>query len=337
MQTSELNHESNASPRVPIEVIDAIKGRKRFLLVAHIGLDGDHLGSMLALYEGLISIGKDVEMLLPESVPSNFSFLSHLDKVQRSIEELKQTGRYDCVISLECPSQNRLPKGFNFSDYSDFVINFDHHPDNENYGNIQWIDPNTGALGELALDLLLALDCTITPSIAVALYIAILTDTGGFQYSRVTSTTHRRVARLLEAGIDTDLVQRKVYRSGQHSTLKLAGLLLSRLEFLQTHPAKVVISYLTLEDLQQLGVPPEETQFFVDELDKIEGSEVIIFMRQAEADLVKVSLRSRGRAVNSVASKFGGGGHSKAAGCRIPGSLTEAREKLLTELALAFT
>lgn len=337
MQTSELNHESYASPKVPREVVEAIKSRQKFLLVAHIGLDGDHLGSMLALYEGLKSIGKDVDMLLPESVPSNFSFLSHLDEVQRSIEELKQRGRFDCVISLECPSQNRLPKGFDFNDYSDFVINFDHHPDNENYGSLCWIEPDTGALGELALDLLLALGCKITPSIAVALYVAILTDTGAFQYSRVTPTTHRRVARLLEAGIDTDLVQRKIYRSGQHSTLKLAGLLLSRLEFLENHPAKVVISYLTLEDLETLGVPPEETQFFVDELDKIDGSEVIIFMRQAEPELVKVSLRSRGKAVNGVAAKFGGGGHSKAAGCRIPGKLADAREQLLSELTLAFS
>lgn len=336
MQTS-VTQENYRPANVPAEVVEAIRARRSFLLVAHIGLDGDHLGTMLALYEGLTALGKSVDMLLPENVPSNFSYLSHLDKVERSLETLKAKGPYDMVIALECPDKNRFPKGFKFEDFTNYVFNFDHHPDNEQYGNLLWIDAEAAALGELALDLLIALECKITPSLAAALYVAILTDTGSFQYSRVCSLTHRRVARLLEGGVDTDLIQRRIYRSSQFNTVKLTGTLLARMEFLPEHPAKVVISYLEISDLEALGVPPEETQFFVDELDKVEGSEVIVFLRQAEPDLVKVSLRSRGRAVNGVAAKFGGGGHSKAAGCRIPGSVAKAKEQLLQELAVAFS
>ncbi|CAN0377418.1 unnamed protein product, partial [Phaeothamnion confervicola] len=191
--------------------------------------------------------------------------------------------------------------------------------------------------GELALDLLLALGAPITSEIATALYVAILTDTGSFQYSRVTPLTHQRLARLLQAGVDTDMVTREVYRSGQAASLRLVGHLLSQLHFESEHPAKVVWSQLSLADLEHFQVAPEETQFFVDELDRVGGSEVILFLRQAEPNLVKISLRSRGRAVNQVAARFGGGGHSKAAGCRIAGTLDEARVQVLEALAQEFS
>ena len=318
---------------VPPDILEAIREKQSFLLVAHIGLDGDHLGSMLSLYEGLQSIGKKVDMYLPEEVPSSFSFLAGLDKVLRSLPE----ERYDAVITLECPSQKRLPKGFVPSNYADFVINFDHHPDNEGYGQVVWVDPAAASLGELTLDLLLALGVVITSDIASALYVAVLTDTGSFQYSRVTDVTHRRLACLLRAGVDTDMINREVYRSGQASSLRLIGHLLSQLQFEESHPARVVWSQLSLDDLERFQVPAEETQFFVDELDRVGGSEVILFLREAEPNLIKVSLRSRGRAINQVAARFGGGGHSKAAGCRIPGTLDEARVKVLEALAQDFS
>jgi phosphoesterase RecJ-like protein len=287
---------------------------------------------MLALSQGLESLGKQVDIFLPEEIPTSFAFLSGLDRVLRQLPDR----RYDVLVTLECPTVKRLPKGFELSRFADFVVNFDHHPDNENYGNVVFCDCKAAALGELTLDALLALGVRITKEIATAIYVAILTDTGSFQYSRVTGLTHQRLACLLDAGVDTDMINREVYRSGQANTLKLIGHLLSQLKYEADHPAKVVWSQLSLADLEKFQVPAEETGFFVDELDRIGGSEVILFLRQAEPDLVKISLRSRGRAINQVAARFGGGGHSKAAGCRIAGSLDHARQLVLEALAQDF-
>ena len=319
-------------PTVPADFLRAFRDYESFLLVAHIGLDGDHLGSMLALQLGLESLGKRVDTYLPEEVPSNYSFLAGLDRVLPTLPDR----RYDVLVTLECPTVKRLPKGFDMMRFANVVANFDHHPDNEGYGDFIWVDPQAAALGELTLDLLLALGVKISPEIATALYVAILTDTGSFQYSRVNRLTHQRLGCLVEAGVDTDMVARQVYRSGQANSLRLVGKLLSELCFETTHPARVVWSQITLDDLETYQVPAEETQFFVDELDRIGGSEVILFLRQVEPNLVKISLRSRGRAINQVAARFGGGGHSKAAGCRIVGTLEHARQQILAALAEEF-
>ena len=307
---------------VPHELLERIRKNDSFLLVAHIGLDGDHLGSMLAMHHALEQMGKRVHSYLPESVPDSFDFLIGLDKLSATLPD----EQFDCVVTLECPSRNRLPKGFDMRRHGREVLNLDHHPDNEMYGDFNWVVADAAALGEMMLDLLEALGVKLDRSMAIAIYVAILTDTGSFQYSRVTPSTHERLAKLLQFDVPTDLIARQVYRQSRPEVLRLLGRVLAEVKVKDG----VAWGEISTGDLAHFNVRPEETQFFVDDVDRVRDADVVALFRETENGQVKVSLRSRHWPINQVAAQFGGGGHAKAAGCVVSGSLQETRERVVS-------
>ncbi len=307
---------------VPHELLERIRKNDSFLLVAHIGLDGDHLGSMLAMHHALEQMGKRVHSYLPESVPDSFDFLIGLDKLSATLPD----EQFDCVVTLECPSRNRLPKGFDMRKHGREVLNLDHHPDNEMYGDFNWVVADAAALGEMMLDLLEALGVKLDRSMAIAIYVAILTDTGSFQYSRVTPSTHERLAKLLQFDVPTDLIARQVYRQSRPEVLRLLGRVLAEVKVKDG----VAWGEISTGDLAHFNVRPEETQFFVDDVDRVRDADVVALFRETENGQVKVSLRSRHWPINQVAAQFGGGGHAKAAGCVVSGSLQETRERVVS-------
>lgn len=313
--------------RVPSDVSEALRNGKSFLLAAHIGLDGDHLGSMLALGRALRKAGKDVCCYLPEEVPENYHFMPDLNKLDQVIEDRD----FDTLVTLECPDVQRLPQGIDISKFQAQgvkVVNLDHHPDNEMYGDILWIEPDAGALGEMIFDILKELDYPLDKEIATAIYTAILTDTGSFQYSRVTPNTHLKLAELLRFHIPTDDIARMLFRETRPSVVKLLGSMLSRVQV--TDDGLLAYAELPLEELQQFDVSDSETRFFIDDIDRVKGPEVVAIFREMTDSRVKVSLRSRRAAINQVAAQFGGGGHPMAAGCVVRGSLDSVRDKIVT-------
>jgi phosphoesterase RecJ-like protein len=307
---------------VPQELLERFRSRETFLLVAHIGLDGDHLGSMLALHQALEQMGKKVHSYLPESVPDSFDFLEGLDKLSPTLP----AEPVDCVVTLECPSRSRLPKGFDLKAAGREVLNLDHHPDNEMYGDLDWVEADAAALGEMTLDLLEALDIKLDRSMAMAIYVAILTDTGSFQYSRVTPATHQRLAKLLQFDVPTDLIARQIYRQSRPEVLRLLGRVLAEVKVKDG----VAWGEISTGDLAHFNVRPEETQFFVDDVDRVRDADVVALFRETSDGQVKVSLRSRHWPINQVAAQFGGGGHAKAAGCVVAGTLAETRERVVS-------
>ena len=306
---------------VPENLLERFRSQKSFLLVAHIGLDGDHLGSMLALHHALEQMGKTVYSYLPESVPDSFDFLIGLEKLTNTLP----AEQVDCVVTLECPSRSRLPKGFDMRKAGREILNCDHHPDNEMYGDINWVVAEAAALGEMTLDLLEALDVRVDQAMAIGIYVAILTDTGSFQYSRVTPGTHERLAKLLQYDVPTDLIARQIYRQSRPEVLRLLGQVLATVQC----ESRVAWGEIPFEDLKRFGVRAEETQFFVDDVDRVRDADVVALFRETGEGQVKISLRSREQPINQVAAQFGGGGHAKAAGCVVSGSLREVREKVI--------
>jgi phosphoesterase RecJ-like protein len=313
--------------QVPNNVIKALKGGQTFLLAAHIGLDGDHLGSMLALGRALRKAGKTVCCYLPETVPENYHFMPDLDKLDRSIPDLA----FDTLVTLECPDVQRLPDGISIPEFQQRgvnVVNLDHHPDNEMYGDVLWIEPDAGALGEMIFDILQALDCPLDKEISTAIYTAILTDTGSFQYSRVTPQTHLKLAELLRFGLPTDDISRMLFRDTRPPVVKLLGSVLSRVQV--TDDGLLAYAELPLDELHELDVCDSETRFFIDDIDRVKGPEVVAIFREMTESRVKVSLRSRKASINQVAAQFGGGGHPMAAGCVVQGSLDSVRDRVVT-------
>lgn len=313
--------------QVPDSVVEAIKSGKSFLLVAHVGLDGDHLGSMLALGRALRLAGKKVSSYLPEDVPENYHFMPDLDLLQAKLPSERD---FDTLITLECPDVQRLPEGVSISDFQQqgvTVLNLDHHPDNEFYGDICWVEPDAGALGEMIFDLLGVLNYPLDKEIATAIYTAILTDTGSFQYSRVTPATHLKLAELLRFELPTDDISRMLFRETRPPVVKLLGSVLSRVQL--TDDGLLAYAELPLAELTQLEVNDSETRFFIDDIDRVKGPEVVAIFREMTESRVKVSLRSRRSAINHVAAQFGGGGHPMAAGCVVKGSLDSVRDRVV--------
>lgn len=315
------------TPNVPKNLVETIKDKESFLLVAHLGLDGDHLGSMLSLSRALRSLGKSVRCYLPETVPESYGFLPDLNLLEDTLpDELP-----DALVTLECPDQQRLPHGIDIEEFQKkgvTVVNLDHHPDNENYGDILWIEPDAAALGEMVFDLLGELNIPLDREIAMGLYTAILTDTGSFQYSRVTTHTHLRLAELMKFDLPTDEISRKLFKEARPNVVQLLGSVLSRVQL--TKDGRLAYAELPLAELKELQVHDSETRFFIDDIDRVKGPEVVAIFRELSDAKVKVSLRSRKSAINEVAAKFGGGGHAKAAGCVVPGTLSSVREQVVS-------
>lgn len=312
---------------VPENLIAAIREGESFLLAAHVGLDGDHLGSMLALGRALRNAGKTVSCYLPEEVPENYQFMPDLEFLEPELPG----GPFDTLVTLECPDQQRLPRGISIPDFQARgvkVLNLDHHPDNENYGDILWIEPDAAALGEMIFDLLSELKWPLDREIATSIYTAILTDTGSFQYSRVTAHTHLRLAELLKFNLSTDEIARRLFRHTRAPVVKLLGSVLSSVKV--TDDGRLAYAELPLNELNSLQVTDSETRFFIDDIDRVKGPEVVAIFREMTESRVKVSLRSRRAAINQVAAQFGGGGHPMAAGCVVKGSLDSVRDQVVT-------
>lgn len=314
-------------PNVPSELVDAIKDGKSFLLVAHMGLDGDHLGSMLTLARGLRQLGKQVDCYLPETVPDSYGFLPDLELLSKELSSQLP----EVLITLECPDEQRLPDGIDIEGFQKKgvkVLNLDHHPDNENYGDILWIEPDAAALGEMIFDLLGELGVELDKEMAVGIYTAILTDTGSFQYSRVTTHTHLRLAEVMKFDLDTDEISRRLFKEARPNVVQLLGSVLSRVQL--AGDGRLAYAELPLAELNKLDVDSSETRFFIDDIDRVKGPEVVAIFREMSGSKVKVSLRSRKSAINGVAAQFGGGGHAKAAGCVVSGTLAAVREQVVS-------
>ena len=313
--------------QVPPAFIQALRQHQRFLLVSHVGLDGDHLGSMLALQQALEQLGKEVVAYQPEPVPGSLSNI--LFGLEKTTARLGPDEKFDAVVALECPTLCRMPKGFDPRSLAPVLLNFDHHQDNSLYGDHNWVLPDVAALGEMTFELIQNLDVPLDRSMATALYVAILTDTGSFQYSRVTPATHRRLASMLQAGVATDEVSRSVYRNSRPDVLKLLGRMLNDLSVDRRDGVAVAWAEISLHSLNKYQVQPEEIQFFVDELDRVDDADVVVLVREVQGGKVKASIRSRNHPINQVAALFGGGGHSRAAGVTTEGVLSEVRATLV--------
>jgi bifunctional oligoribonuclease and PAP phosphatase NrnA len=313
--------------KVPEAFVAPFRELHSFLLVSHVGLDGDHLGSMLALQQALRKLGKEVCAFQPEAVPSSLSSILYgLDQTAKTVPADR---KFDAVVALECPTTSRMPKDFDLRGLAPVILNYDHHQDNAQYGDYNWVLPEVAALGEMTYELIRELGVELDASMATALYVAILTDTGSFQYSRVTPATHRRLAGLLEAGVATDEVSRSVYRNSRTGVLKLLGRMLNDLSVDQRDGVSVAWAELPEKYMSDYQVRPEEIQFFVDELDRVDEADVVVLVREVPGGKVKASIRSRQHPINQVAAIFGGGGHARAAGCVAEGSLSQVRSALV--------
>jgi phosphoesterase RecJ-like protein len=308
---------------------ELIPGR-RVALSTHMNADGDGCGSEAALARILAQRGLDVKIVNPTPWPELFSFLLGDDVRDETTKGPAALRNIDLLIVLDISDVKRLgalAETVRGLQVPRLVI--DHHiASDEPAGNIVFTDVSACATGELVYDLACTLGFEITPAIAQALYTAILTDTGSFRFSNASPRCHAVAAELLDAGVDPEEMYIRVYASAPPGRLRLLGEVLSTLGVDES----VGLTWLSMNAgaLEKYGVRQEDLDGIVEHARSIAGTRMALFFRDLGYGKVKVSFRSTGEVdVNAFARQFGGGGHAKASGALITGSLDAVRERVI--------
>jgi len=315
-------------------VAETIRANDAFLLATHENPDGDALGSMLAMSIALGALGKDVVMYLSGEAPTpaEYRFLD-LSGLRRALPD--DTAER-VLLALDCASERRIGAEVDVVDRARLVVNVDHHHDNSRFGDLNLIVDDASSTAEIVRDILTSLDVRLSPDIAEALYVALVTDTGRFQYSNTTPKALRLAADLVEAGADVHGIFRLVYETVQFAKLKLLARALGRAELYEN--GRIVVSYLLKDDFAEVGAEEPYSEGIIDYLRSVEGSEMVALIREPPRDggpARRISLRSSRDEVDvsAVARAAGGGGHRQAAGFSSELEIPEIVEFLRREFA----
>jgi phosphoesterase RecJ-like protein len=296
------------------EIVSDLREADRFLLTTHENPDGDALGSLLAMHHVLGALGKDSVMFLASKefpLPVEYRFMP--------LEEVFHEAPVDLVdrvlVFLDCGNIDRMPVEWLQRDDAR-VLNIDHHHDNTRFGTHNLVDVEASSTAEIVFEIARELRVELTPEIASALYVGLVTDTGRFMYENTTPRAHRVAAELIEAGVDVDDTYRRLYEKVPIEKLRLVSRALDRVE--QVEDGALTISCLTDEDYAAAGASEVHTEGIIDHLRSVNGSRVAALVREKEdgPEARKVSLRSvDGHVdVSKIAREKGGGGHARAAG-----------------------
>ena len=292
-----------------------LRTRDRFLLTAHEGPDGDALGSLLGLHKVLTQLGKDSVMFMAAKefpLPIEYRFLP----LEEVFHEPPADMADRTVVFLDCGNVDRVPVDWLTAGGND-VINIDHHHDNTCFGDVNLVEVGASCTAEIVYDLALLLGARITPEIASALYVGLVTDTGKFMYENTDAGTHRIAADLIEAGVEVDDTYRRLY---EHVPLEKLRLVARALEGIERHcDDRLILTYVTAADYEASGAGEEMTEGIIDHLRSVEGAKVAALVRDQGTRgraARKVSLRSSEGDVDvsAIARRHGGGGHKRAAG-----------------------
>ena len=313
-------------------IVEQINKGKRFLVISHLNPEGDAIGSLLGMALALRAGGKEAVAYLEDDLPEMFDFLPGADMI---VHDLAGLGPFDATIAVDCGQMERLGPKFVSFDGKGTLINVDHHATNDSFGEINVIDPEASAAGEMVFDLINAAGIDIDKGIATNLYVAIHTDTGSFRYSCSTPGAFKAAGELVSLGADPWEVSTHVYENLPFKRFLLLGRVLSTMDVVEYDGVLVASLLVTNDMLEATGAGRELSDGFVNYARSVEGVEVGMLFKEPESSNgpCKVSLRSKGKVdVAAVAARFKGGGHKNAAGCTIEGTLETTKEKVLAAL-----
>jgi phosphoesterase RecJ-like protein len=310
-------------------VAEVVRGADSILLTTHVSPDGDGIGSGLGLARALSAQGKQAALCLADPIPP---FLDFLEGASYVLQEVPNTRHWDLVISLDCGEWDRLGGAPGERELFGTVVNLDHHRSNERFGDIDVILPEVAATGMLAYWLLERVGARPDPKAAQALYTAIATDTGFFCYSNTNTDVFEVAAELTRAGASPYESHHAVHENHSPGRLHMMGEALRLLEY--HGDGRIGILPLDGDIYQRAGATPDDAEGLVELPRSVASVEVAVMIRPMDTgDGFKASLRSKRQVdVSQVAEAFGGGGHARAAGCRLDGPLENARDQLVAAI-----
>lgn len=297
------------------QVAESLKTAKRVFLAPHVNIDGDDLGSMIALSSALEQMGIEVVCLSHDPIPDTFISFKGADRFVYSLPD----GNFDRAILMECVSLSRLPNSFSGLKRAEKIINLDHHKGNSLNADISWVDDGAAALGEMIFFLINELGASIDRDMASALYFAIASDTGGFKYSNVSAVSHEIASILISKGADAYGCMKRLFLSNSLSFMKLTGELMTSVKSLSG--GKLLYSFLPSSLLLKYNLQKKDLNNLIENLNVVEGCKVFCLFVEMPDSTVSVSLRSSDISfpVRKYAVFYGGGGHELACGCSLSG------------------
>jgi phosphoesterase RecJ-like protein len=306
-------------------ISDLIGQYRVFLITAHERLDGDALGSELALCHMLRQMGKEATIYNQDETPENYQFLDGSERITRKLPVLEG---FDAAFILDCSELERVGREAEKIAAIPHLVNIDHHFSNGGFCEIRLIDPLASSTGELICRLLTHMGFATTREMATCLYTAILTDTGGFRYANTGKNTLLAAAGLVADGADPQRISENVYETNPLARIRLLTIVLPTLTI--EEGGRVGSLTITQQALKAAGATFDHAENFVDYPRSIRGVEISILYAELPDGRFKLSLRSKGLInVEKIARVFGGGGHINAAACRIEGRIDDIRRRVI--------
>jgi phosphoesterase RecJ-like protein len=295
----------------------------RYLIVTHRRPDGDTLASAAALALGLKALGKTAYLCPNEETTERFTAIAGPHFMPSGFA-------FNHIITVDTASEDMFAVGA--EQYMGKVsLAIDHHPSNTYYAERVYVDSGCAACGEIIYALLNTLGVPVTQEMALALYVAIATDTGCFCYANTTADTHRIAASLMETGIDVGEINRALFRSKTRARVELEGMILGSIAFYFDGAVSIVT--ITQDMLARSRATDNDTDDIASIAGGIDGVRVGVTIREIESGVCKVSVRTTPDVdANVICAQFGGGGHAMAAGCTITAPVEDVRRMLLDEL-----
>lgn len=323
-------------PNVPLsEIAQLLRDHDSFLLLSHVRPDGDAIGSQIGLGASLEAMGKTVHYVNEDGVPESLAFLKDAEKFSQPPAEKID---YDVLVALDTGNHPRLGKNaLAAAGEPKVFINIDHHKSNDGYGTHNHIDTVSPATGQIVYELLSQNDMPIPDASRDALYVAISTDTGSFQFPKTSQRTMQIAAELVGLGVDVGEINRLTYHNEPVRKVELLRALLNTLEI--QCDDRLADWQLTLATKDELDLIPDDSEGLIDHIRAVDTVKIAIFFEELQGGTIRVSMRSKDANydVCEICEVFGGGGHTMAAGIRMPGPLAEAREKVIAEARKQFS
>lgn len=311
------------------EISRVLREHNRFAILSHVRPDGDALGCQIALALSLQQLGKEVCVWNEDGMLEKYSFLPRAELLTKPPAAPVDV---DVAIALDTAIQNRLGTAFGAVRSAKIWINIDHHLSNPGYGDLVYVDPTAPATGQIIFDLIQSQGFPFNREIAENLFAAISTDTGSFQYPKTSARTFEIAAQLVCTGINVGRLNQQLYENYPRRRIELLRELLHTMRF--ESDGRVASFGLSLKTAAALQALPEDNEGLIDHLRAIRGVIVAVFFEELSDGKVRVSMRSKTEAIDVcvICQKFGGGGHSLAAGARVRGTLAEVEQKVLEEI-----
>lgn len=312
---------------------EVLRDHQSFVIMSHVRPDGDAIGSQLGLGFALMAAGKTVRLINEDGLPGNLAFLAGSEKIETPPAEPLEV---EIAIALDTATKSRLGENaLHAASKAKLWLNIDHHISNPKYGDLNLIDATSPATGQIVYNIITEMGLPLPAESRDAIYVAVSTDTGSFQYPSTTAATYEMAADLIRRGLDVGTLNSNTYDEHPYRRVELMRALLNTLQL--SSGGSVASWELHDQTRIDLGLRPEDSEGLIDIIRAIRGVRVAVFFEELPDGKIRISMRSKDRKVNvcEIAMQFGGGGHALAAGIRMAGPLADARAKVLAAIEQA--